>query len=219
MFAIERPTLSQFGYADPDRHDTLHLLACQYLASPETIARLIPYFGLRQDAVPQHRQGFDESRLDLLNSLVSYNVSLDHEITVSPDDNTVIGLADVLLLASADQRLSRAGQRTYGPSSRRNEQASTDWDILADDDSHFSFSWAIEVKIAPVDFSDLLEQMRELRSRSFIHRWALATPYDLDPRDVDLLKFQDIRHLRLGKRFERYVALRRDADLAVSVDI
>jgi len=38
MHAHDRTMLARFGFADPDKREPLHDLACQYLASADTVA-------------------------------------------------------------------------------------------------------------------------------------------------------------------------------------
>ena len=96
MHSHERTMLAKLGFADPDRREQRHDVACQYLATPDAIRRLIPYLkiecgpephaensGSEEDSPlnaatiplrhPRPRVGRAEDQLPVLPSLPSYN--------------------------------------------------------------------------------------------------------------------------------------------------
>ena len=131
MYAHERTLLAKLGFADSDRREPLHQLACQYLATPEAVARLIPHFGLEHDPVPQEYQSSDsESFSELCRTVASYKASLEHEIAKGCDQyRTTIGFADLVLILSVEDKSFNIRRRSRTKWGGRDGWLWTDWHI------------------------------------------------------------------------------------------
>ena len=221
MYAHERTMLAKLGFADPDRREPLHQLACQYLATPEAIDRLIPHFGLEHGPVPQEYQCSDsESFSELCRTVASCKASLEHEIAKGCDQyRTTIGFADLVLILSVEDKSFNIRRRSRTKWGGRDGWLWTDWHIGNDHIRSSVERCGIEVKITPTATGDVIRQVKLYRSYSRINDWTVVTAYDLSASDIASLQNENIRHLRLGKRFDEYVALRQNDEVAVSLEI
>jgi len=221
MYAHERTMLAKLGFADADRRNPLHQLACQYLATPESVTRLLPHFEVEHGAVPQEYKRMDfESSSELCRTVASCKASLEHEIAKGCDQyRTTIGFADVVLIASVEDRTFNIRRRSRTKWGGRDGWVWTDWQIAEDEIRRDVVHCGVEVKITPTATSDVIRQVKLYRSYSRIRDWTVATAYDLSAGDIASLQNENIRHLRLGKRFDEYVALRQADGVGTSVEI
>lgn len=81
--------------------------------------------------------------------------------------------------------------------------------------SHGVGEWAacVEVKIGRAGVGDVLRQVALYREHTDGRhtKWVLATPFPYDADDLATLRAADIAHVRLGERFEQWVARRTGA--------
>lgn len=282
MHTHERTLLASLGFADPDKKNPRHDLACQYLALPENhqrIARL-----LVSDAPKSVTYKVHDEQEWTFSGTRRYAISVGDptiEWPISKGDGrykTTIGFVDVVLPFSrtwADEG-EACGWRKAGPVDHAVDlsdlpekwrpylAALTDsaWDArnvlvpvksLAPDlqaghpdgevgiivrlrdgafvatvptfqrhkfprsDSGVSeWSACVEVKIGRVGVGDVLRQVALYREHIDGHRtkWILATPFPFDADDLVTLRSASITHVRLGDKFEQWVAQRTAAPRA-----
>jgi len=55
--------LAKLGFADPDRREQRHDVACQYLATPDAIRRLIPYLKIECGPEPHAENSGSEEEV------------------------------------------------------------------------------------------------------------------------------------------------------------
>ena len=63
MHAYERTMLAKLGFADPDRCEQLHELACQYLATPAATRRLLQYLAIERGPEPYETNSGNEEQV------------------------------------------------------------------------------------------------------------------------------------------------------------
>lgn len=171
MSAADRTLLASLGFADPDKKDQMHDLACEYLSQ-----------GVR----PQRIVEFVEPEGKLVGSQVEFQISKGEG-----QYRTTIGFVDVLLEWAGPQRKGRI---------------------------------IVEVKIARVGIGDIVRQLnvyreylsyesakeafaRKLGSNTIAivaPKRVLATAFELDAGQVDLLKREEIQVIHLGDAFIKW---------------
>ena len=220
MYAYERTLLAKLGFADPDRREPLHDMACPYLATADAVGRFVHHLGIEHQPKPW---------LDALSNLeemsfvsrrvVTREAMCEHEISKGIGQyRTTVGFADLVLCLRVEVRHSSVKQRKHSGWNREG-RAWSDWQVVNDYAYGEDFRYGIEVKITPTAIGDVIRQVKLYRSYANIRDWTLATAFDLSASNIATLQNERIRHLRLGKRFDEYVALRQTEDAAASVEI
>jgi hypothetical protein len=90
MSATDQTLLARLGFQDPDRKDLLHDWACQYLAQPEVLEKLVAPLAVTMEHVCLERhitKGYGQYKqtigfVDLFASLARYTLIL--EVKISP---------------------------------------------------------------------------------------------------------------------------------------
>ena len=220
MYAHERTMLAKLGFADPDRREQMHDIACQYLATADAIERFVRHLAIEYPPKPWHDSWDNIERTGLISrQVVSHDVTHEYEISKGIDQyRTTIGFADLVLTINVEEKRSSIRQRKQ----RRWDDTGMGWsDWQMDSDSAYQYRsiHGIEVKIKPTAVGDIIRQLRLYRSYSNIRDWTVATAFDLSASDIASLQNENIRHLRLGKRFDEYVVSRQTDDVVATVEI
>lgn len=207
MHAHERTMLSRLGFADPDRRESLHDLACGYLALPETVSRLVGLLGLNQPPSAVRDRVYGKQCVATMSKAVaSHEVNLEWEIAKGYGEyRTTIGFADLMLRFYVEKRYSNVRVNRGDQSSRCGRFRRPDWQSSEDYACGDTLNYGVEVKITRVPLGDLIRQIKLYRSYSGVDRWAAVTAYPLVASDIDCLRNEGIEHLRLGKAFDEYV--------------
>jgi len=199
--------LARFGFADPDKREPLHDLACQYLASADTVARLVQVLGVEHGPVTT-RNSFDNSERAAMVSrqVVGHRVNVESEIAKGEGRyRTTIGFADVLLeldLRVEDTHVTERRKDRYDSQGHARWSA---WRAMEDSAHHPSLTYGIEVKIKQVTLGDLIRQVKLYRSYSRVKHWIAVTAYPLTASETECLRNEGIVHMRLGPAFDGYV--------------
>lgn len=226
MHGHNRTLLASLGFADPDKHDGRHDLACQYLALPENHKRIA-------HLLLAERSGSRKERVTTKNPMThewvetefNFERSFDHvkllppvlERPISKGEGkykTTIGFVDVWLPFTCVQtdRGTRDGWRKenvaavprYVSAQVPYERDLTPFPVVC-----------VEVKIGKVGVGEVLRQVSLYREYFEYFgpdtwmAWLLATPYPMDEHDAKTLLAAKIRHIRLGPKFEEWVTQRR----------
>ena len=223
MHSHDRTLISSLGFADPDKKEPLHDLACSYLTEPDVIRSV---FGK-----PKHRVGFDVDGLidDEMEGgpfaldgrsewKQSYNTKLEVPLLKGEGKyQTTIGFVDALLfrheLPTFDgkrQKLEYIAGKWTRVGKVKPFQGSTLVGAYNENDVGF---WVIgvEVKIQPVPVGDLLRQFRLYQSHvgtgfsvAEVTEWVAVLYYDIDDSYVSTLTNAGIRAIRLGESFSTW---------------
>ena len=220
MYAYERTMLAKLGFADPDRREQMHDVACQYLANADAIVRFIRHLGIEHPPKPWQGSWDNIEQMSLLSrQVVSNEVTCEFEITKGIGQyRTTIGFADLVLTLNVKERHSSIKRRQHD-GWHRTGYIWSDWQDVEDDTYCDRHRYGIEVKITPTATGDVIRQVKLYRSYSGIRDWTVVTAYDLSANDIASLQNENIRHLRLGKRFDEYVALRQNDEVVASLEI
>ena len=207
MNAHERTMLARLGFADPDRRESLHDLACRYLALPETVSRLVRLLGLNQPPSDVHDCDDGVHRVATMSKAVtSQKVNLEREIAKGHDGyRTTIGFADLMLRFYVEEAYSNVRVRRADQEKRCGGFRMPDWQSVKDYTSGSAIYYGIEVKIRPVSLGDLIRQIKLYRSYSDTKRWIAVTAYPLTASEIECLRNEGIIHMRLGAAFDEYV--------------
>jgi hypothetical protein len=200
MHTHQQTLLARLGFADPDKADPLHDIACQYLCQPEIAARLLVGV-LRKDGEEWKERRMDSRgpEVEVVCQVSKSTGSARQEVVISKGEGQYkshIGFLDVVLLAS--QTVTETWPDTCiskGHAFRDTAKGSV----------------AIEVKIARVPASEIIRQINLYREYVKAHRWLAVTAFPLSTEAVASLKNERIEHLKLGENFDKYVAQRRAA--------
>ena len=229
MHAHDRTMLARLGFADPDKSDSRHDRACQYLSMPSTIHRIVHLLDLEKDpAAYQWKDSRSEETGTEHRSLARFRVTCEYPIVKGSDQyRTSIGFADLVygfdILTERIGRTERDFEphtKTWGPSRE-----------LPDSCHHERVDVGVEVKISPVAIGDVIRQIKLYQTytddwtrgvsswnRTAIH-WVVATAYPVPALDVQSLGNERILHLLLGRGFREFADAQAQASAADNVEI
>ena len=221
MHSHERTMLSKLGFADPDRREPLHDVACHYLVTPDAVRRLIWCLAIEHGPEPYADNSGDEERTSrVVRKVTSHRVSREFEIAKGLGQyRTTVGFADLVL------QLHIADQHCEGRMRRRNVRdgrGNLTWSEWGQLDNRVDWShveMGVEVKAMPVAVSDVIRQVKLYRSYSGIRTWIVATTYQITRADLASLKNERFQHVYLGKHFQAFVAEQPASDPAVSMEV
>lgn len=233
MHSHDRTMIARLGFADPDKGDSEHELACQFLVQPDVAVQI---GAMRRPTEPvakdvevhrhQHLCPRAWSGKGHVAKQESVEVSRENEYRFSGyrleqgsverpigkgdgQYRTTIGFMDVVLAFEAIYSLAAVGQAS-GKCSRCDEVFSGAvcmGDSRPKDElSRPSWQAIIEVKIGRVPISDVIRQIGFYREYADCSNryWFLASPWGLNPHEMKLLNDRGIRHLLLGARFDEF---------------
>ncbi len=195
MHSHDRTLIAKLGFADPDKKDPRHDLACQFLALPENAAKLAALFRGRPavyhpDLIAKYGDPYvPRVEVPIFKGEGQYRVT--------------VGFIDVRICIHLPHFCS--DERCCKP------KPVDEWQ------SYNRTALMIEVKIARMSVNEILRQILFYRdswtqSRDDIYghiedtRWAIATPWPVDVIEKELLNTERIRHIRLGDGFEKFLA-------------
>lgn len=193
MHSKDRTLLAQMGFADPDRKETRHELAIQYLVRPD-VAEAMTTLLNRGSAARINFMMYDGNEGDLVSETqFSHLLRVSTEVHIGKGEGkfrNTVGFLDI----EYDVAVRKANERN-------------------DDGKHpfkyTSFRQVVEVKINPVPTSDLIRQINLYREYHSAFRWVAALAYSISEEDAQLLKMSNIRHIRIGDKFTQYVQARK----------
>jgi len=216
MHAHERTLLARLGFADPDRRDPLHDIACRYLATQPVYDRLA---AILANEYPQQDHRYTDSGFEtrcVINTVVR-GFHANHEFEISKgygQYRTTVGFIDVLLTAVLDLHHTNLKKRQIS----RNE-ANEPWQPSEGFLRVCNTKVAIEVKTSPLPVGDIVRQINLYRSYSTFDTWILATTYPLPQSHFDYLASARILHIHLGQRFQDFVKEQANAPLSNSMEV
>lgn len=281
MHSHDRTLLASLGFADPDKKDARHDLACQYLALPdnhERLARMVAPSTRGGNRLISIRDSLNESSksgwLDCEWSVDRHEeiftvASPTLECVISKGEGkykTTVGFLDVVLPFSwkrmehgrlhgwlkrhVETVLDTSNPWNGCPGYQLEDGASREYLVRRDslpEGLRAAFPYQgrqllvrraggtytasvpqlargwfetdreceghgvvpVEVKIARASIGDVLRQIALYREHAFTSEtWILATPYALDKTDIATLRNARTTHIRLGEKFDAWVAAR-----------
>lgn len=241
MHSHDRTLLSRLAFGDPDKKSPLHDLACRFLAQREQHDKLLQVLGAGKQLLGQFRWIAEETaevdcawckgtgdsteqypmggyyrcktcngskrtykvpKCAVFDDVESYNHSATLECPIQKGHDqyaTTIGFLDVylstVLAAMTEGQIFR--YRDHRDSSDTTHSCRT--------------SLAVEVKINDPGVGDVLRQLNLYRSYINADFWVLASVYQPSPSELNVLKNENIFHVRLGPAFEAYVEQEKQA--------
>lgn len=158
----DRTMLASLGFADPDKRDRLHTLACRYLDLSKS-RRIIA--GILSSMSPTKER------------VTPKDIPAQFEAIITKGEGqyqTIVGFADLVL-------------------------------PFAWPDSRYVAELAIEVKIRPVDISEILRQIRLYHTYyGPALGWMVATAFRIPRSEVDMLYGAGFYHVVLGDQFRAW---------------
>jgi hypothetical protein len=219
MHAHERTLLARLGFADPDRRDPLHDIACRYLATPDVSMRIAKLLNLEYSNRPQcfRTEAGYEMKCESGRFVKEVRTACEYEIDKGVGQyRTTVGFIDVFLRIELEEAYTNVQKRRHYYQSR---PADTTWEPSKDFVERDSEIAAIEVKSSDVPVSDVIRQINLYRSYSNIRRWILATTYQLNQSQFDCLANARILHIHLGQRFQDFVKEQANTPCSNSVEV
>jgi hypothetical protein len=225
MHSHDRTLLARLGFSDPDKKDPRHDLACQYLALRENQERMVDVVlvgELKARRITRLTLPPEWEESPVRNVVRAYEnkhverVSLEVPVSKgSGQYKTTIGFLDGRTRWVVEERLSGEIRRWTRDSRSGAAHISDDWTPFNERGRH-DWDVGIEVKIAPVGIGDALRQIKLYREHmgdgygnDGNARFVLATAYPMESHDVAALKAERITHIRLGPKFDEWVAARK----------
>lgn len=194
MHAYDRTLIARLGFDDPDKKDGKHDLVCQYLA--ECPGKLLEVTDLPR------RTREDEDPDCWEEDWIVEGHSFEFPISKGVNQyRTTIGFLDLVIRCQST--VHRKGFHTGLPLTGLDE-----------------FAVVVEVKVNKVSIGDILRQValyREYRGRGTA--WVLATTFPMTAVDLRSLGNQEIVHVFVGERFNRWVADRAATDVPEMMEI
>lgn len=205
MHSHDRTLIAKLGFADEDRLNPRHDLACRYLVTTEIARELVLRF-----APPPKLQSriINSERYETFHDEVKWRVNIKSSLEVPLSKGqgqyaTTLGFLDVVFDYSYEKLC--IGQRVesvdYNYETRRHIPKIVDferWDKTPKE------SLLIEVKSQPISASEILRQINFYRSYCWPATWIVATLFDIDSSSAESLTNQKITPLRLGDKFEKW---------------
>ena len=190
MHSKDRTLLAQMGFADPDRKETRHELAIQYLIRLEVAQAMTEMFNMSSPG----KINFDfydgcEGTLIRETEFCQF-ARVATEVHVGKGEGkfrNTVGFLDIeyeVVVRKANEK--REGSYKYA-----------------------NLTQVVEVKINPVPTSDLIRQIKLYREYHNATRWIAALAYSISEEDAKMLALASIRHVRLGDKFTQYVQSRK----------
>lgn len=238
VHAHDRTMLASLGFADRDKGDVRHDLACQYLATPEVAEKVIigvvgPTFERRElpyeqgaDYYPS-KGGRHSIAARSWRELAGFEKA-DLEFLLGKGEGkyrTTVGFLDVVITYKVRQRTEGIERRYTGE--HEEYWVNHEGRECAAEFGHSKRSRAIleerpykqskldrhtiivEVKAHPVGVGSILRQVNLYREYvGSADHWALATLYPLPSPDVETLRVASIAHLYLGEAFDQWCQAR-----------
>lgn len=212
MHSYDRTLLAKLGFADPDRANSRHDLACQYIAQPPNVDKLIGLLALAYPLLP-FRTATDSDECIGMHSSAIHHRWTSYEVPIekgSDQYKTTIGFMDVML---GFELLKHQYQVHW----RRRDWPGAPWGQWREEKESRLLSRycaGVEVKIAPVPVGSLIRQVNLYRSYTphvpygdrGIARWVVVTDYGISAADHGALGNEKILHVRLGPDFDAFVA-------------
>lgn len=222
--SLNRTMLANLGFADPDKREPDHDLACEYLSQNAlTLAKRLT--GSTPDARQPFRWSDGTSNFAAMGSYAwdIGHVSRQRETAVSKGHGqyrTTVGFLDLAIAYRVD--LLIRGERCLLPSDKGQHslRGASDGNIedawplgckLERGEWRVPFDWpdiGIEVKALPVSVGDIIRQIRLYREYCRKSLWVAATCFPLTQSDLCALKQNGVRHVYLGESFENWKASR-----------
>lgn len=191
--ATDRTLLANLGFADPDKKLPEHDIACQYIAQPENLHSIASkLIGRKSNGDSWKNYEWVPYEREWIDLLSVHDVSFEFPISKGRGQyKTTIGFLDLIFHARYHSRETCGDEVKYG--------GETD-------------KFAIEVKITPVLVASIIRQInlyREFESAQGF-RWLLVTHFPISKEDNQMLKSATILHVRLGSKFDAFLARQKD---------
>lgn len=193
MHSKDRTLLAQMGFADPDRKETRHELAIQYLIRRD-VAFAMTCIAIDASEGLINFQVYDGGEPTLLRECeIERIASVATEVHVGKGDGKfkgTVGFLDIVFDVAVRKKVV---PKEADPMSCR----------------AVNYSQVVEVKINPIPTSDLIRQINLYREYHSAKIWIAALAYSISEDDANLLRIARIRHVRLGDKFTQYVQSRK----------
>jgi len=232
--AHDKTLLARLGFADPDRREPDHDLACDYLA--DRVNRLMKIILGNAPGAHSPLICIDDSDTYAFMGQASWDIHcrrIDRETAISKGAGqyrTTIGFMDLSIEYEANlkikgirRKISSANTSTSSSFIRGadtwrlwkcgGQEESGEWKI--------NYAWpilGIEVKAQPVPSSEIIRQIRLYREYVRGLQWVAATCFPLTTREIAALNESNIRHVFLGDRFLAWKEAQ-GSDAAVQVEL
>jgi hypothetical protein len=200
MHVHDRTLLASLGFADKDKQDPTHDLACQYVGQSEILVKLATRLMQEKAA----KKVFDNLRFRVERFLpdVPDVAPARFEVMIQKGEGkyrSTIGFVD--LMFSFEARCEMVGVAKVA-----NESGQGEW-VAETRRGSVDCNAAIEVKITPVGPGEIIRQINLYREYlKEIRTWVVATAFPMNGSDLDMLRASNIHHVRLGQSFLDWVA-------------
>jgi hypothetical protein len=197
MHSHDRTMIAKLGFADIDKGDTRHDLACSYLAQEE---RILAIHNLLFTPVKKVK-----GATPWVDSMTE--VIIEKGDTTKPQYKTTVGFVDVAAFIVFPDQARHPLSKDYMLSAWR--------------------SWCGEVKIKRVGVGDIIRQIklyksyfqkqsicpyevkneRDMKGDEFTtweHRWFVAVDWELTTTEIETLEREHIVSVRLGPKFDAW---------------
>lgn len=217
----EQSLLARLGFADPDRKDKRHTLACQYLCEPEVARRVIRAVGITTPSEPvpepksvvvdfSGRSLYDKDKYEAGKPELSKStewiskVRTGVEMKVEGSRGFLIGFVDVFIEVHKTKWTRELEKLPEGRGESQYWTGNKWWYYPRASIAH---RFIIEVKATPVDVADAIKQLKMYSVAEPTHT-VLATCYPMTQADKGTLNSSGIYHIYLGDGFKAYCAKR-----------
>ena len=217
-YSHNKTLIAQLGFADPDRRDSKHFLACQYLATPKASLRLMETLGV-SNRHPQSRVLCVEHEYrigrgkDGVTTAGFADIVIVHENCHNVrKESTLVGSSGKLNLRpgervissfpSIDLRIARTYIIEVAPGVDTKQTSVTESTVL------------VEVKANPVSIDDLIRQMKFYQFHLEAAKVVVVTLFPIKTTDAATMLNEGINPYYLGEDFAMWCA---ESDTSIAV--
>ena len=206
MRSMDRTVLAKFGFADKDRNDDRHELACHYLVTKiEDLSSRYMHW-IRKD-IEEWRAWTKNDEIECQLERTEYLSKLEYWISKGTGQyKSHIGRLDLLMT-----------KRDTFAISTKTRNGNNDYKDF------FEQHLAVEVKIGETKASDIISQIglyrqyfdESYRDSEMVWKpcrttWLVVTAFNMTSTELKALHNQDIQHAQLGPDFTEYCELQRN---------
>lgn len=201
MHSHDRTLLAKLGFADPDKKNPDHDLACLYLRDPETMDRLAKWFADQAEKSGNYR-----------NAKVTVKTTLEYHLQKGAGEYaTTIGFADAIIGVKMEAERSHRHRRVVKNGECWDEPCEPYWQA-----EPRPLAWCTlgEVKIDRIGIGDMLRQLRLYLAYlptgdiwtppTGLPRAILLSPWDVTDAERGALNDARCECLKLGDHFAEW---------------
>ncbi len=218
MHSHEKTYIASLGFNDPDKKNSTHDLACQYLSKPENVHKILNTFKEKMPKRSQGRRYYSEDKtvcyLRVVSDILKYK--LFQEVPIQKGHSaykTIVGFIDLKIHImhnfSTEDISIKANESEFLEikDMSMEEVIILKNPVIEKSDDTMNSYFNIEVKITNPGISNIIRQIKfykEFQDHIRQEYYIVATAFPINDEEKTILENEDIGHILLGNKFEEY---------------